>query len=101
MKPARRIGFILAAMLMVTSFVGVPAIAQQDEAAALDKRAGELYQAGKFSEAIPLARRSLAIYEKACQHSDRACGAASAAISAPAVRPDWTQLRGVPGTQRP
>jgi hypothetical protein len=65
MKPARRIGFILAAMLMVNSFAGVPAIAQQDEAAALSKKVEELYQAGKFAAAIPLARRALAIDEKA------------------------------------
>jgi CHAT domain-containing protein/Tfp pilus assembly protein PilF len=64
-KHARRIGFILAAMLMVNSFAGAPAIAQQDEATALDKRVGELYQTGKFSEAIPLAQRALAIHENA------------------------------------
>jgi hypothetical protein len=34
---AHRIGFILAAMLMAISFAGVPASAQQDEAAALDR----------------------------------------------------------------
>jgi hypothetical protein len=37
-KDARRIGFILAAVLPVISFVGVPATAQQDEAAALNRR---------------------------------------------------------------
>jgi tetratricopeptide (TPR) repeat protein len=51
-------------MLLVSSFVGAPAIAQQDEAAALEKRVGQLYRAGKFSEAMPLARRSLAIREQ-------------------------------------
>jgi hypothetical protein len=35
MKLARRIGFILAAMLLVVSFTSAPAIAQQNEAAAL------------------------------------------------------------------
>jgi hypothetical protein len=65
MKHARQIGFILAAMLLVNSFAGAPAIAQQDEADALNKRAIELYQAGKFSEATPLAQRALAIREKA------------------------------------
>jgi tetratricopeptide (TPR) repeat protein len=34
-------------------------------AAALNKRLVELYQAGKFSEAMPLAQRALAIWEKA------------------------------------
>jgi tetratricopeptide (TPR) repeat protein len=33
--------------------------------AALDKRAGELYQTGRFSEATPLAERALEIREKA------------------------------------
>jgi tetratricopeptide (TPR) repeat protein len=42
-----------------------PATAQQDEAAALEKRVGELNRAGKFSEAIPLAQRVLAIRENA------------------------------------
>jgi tetratricopeptide (TPR) repeat protein len=66
MKPARHISFILAAMLLlVSSFVAAPAIAQQDEADALNKRVMELYQAGKFSEATPLAQRALAIREKA------------------------------------
>jgi hypothetical protein len=50
---------------MASSFAGTPAIAQQDDAAALNKRAVELSQAGKFSEAIPLAQRELAIVEKA------------------------------------
>jgi hypothetical protein len=35
MTCARLIGFILAAMLLVNSFLGAPAIAQLDEAAAL------------------------------------------------------------------
>jgi tetratricopeptide (TPR) repeat protein len=52
-------------MLMVNSFAAAPAIAQQDEAAALDKRVAHLYQAGKFSEAVPLAQQLLAIREKA------------------------------------
>ena len=47
MKPARRIGFILAAMLMAISFAGASAIAQQDEAAVLNDRVVELYRAGK------------------------------------------------------
>jgi tetratricopeptide (TPR) repeat protein len=65
MEHARQIGFILAAMLLVNSLAGAPAIAQHDEAAALDKRIKELYQTGKFSEAIPVAQRVLAIREKA------------------------------------
>jgi CHAT domain-containing protein/Tfp pilus assembly protein PilF len=65
MKHAHHIGFILATALMVNSFAGAPAIAQQDEAAALNERVVELSGAGKFSEAIPLARRALEINEKA------------------------------------
>jgi tetratricopeptide (TPR) repeat protein len=65
MKSARLIGFILAAMLLVICIAGAPAIAQQDEADALNKKAIELYQAGKFSEAMPLAQRALAVFEKA------------------------------------
>jgi CHAT domain-containing protein/tetratricopeptide (TPR) repeat protein len=62
-KSTRRI--ILATVLMVFSFAGAPAIAQQDEAAALNRRIAELSQAGKFSEALPLAHRALEIVEKA------------------------------------
>ena len=64
MKPVRSFGFILAAML-VTSFISAPAVAQEDQAAALDKRYMELYRAGKFSEAVALAQQALAIREKA------------------------------------
>ena len=65
MNPLRRIAFILAAILMVTAFANAPAIARQDEGTALNKRLVELYQAGKFSEAQPLAQRALAIWQKA------------------------------------
>jgi hypothetical protein len=65
MKPLRRIAFMLATILMVTAFANAPAIAQQDDAAALDKRVAELRRVGKYSEAIPLAQRALAIWEKA------------------------------------
>jgi CHAT domain-containing protein/Tfp pilus assembly protein PilF len=65
MKSARRIGLILAAMLLAVSFTGAPGIAQQDELPALEKRVRELYQAGNFSEAIALAQRVLAMQEKA------------------------------------
>jgi hypothetical protein len=65
MKHARRIGFILVAMLMVNAFADAPAIAQQDEVAALNEKVVELYRAGKFSEATPLAQRVLVAWEKA------------------------------------
>jgi tetratricopeptide (TPR) repeat protein/CHAT domain-containing protein len=51
-------------MLMVNSFASAPVTAQQDEAAALNNRVAELNRAGKFSEAIPLAQRALAIKEE-------------------------------------
>jgi tetratricopeptide (TPR) repeat protein len=65
MNPTRITGLILAGMLLVNCFVGTPAIAQQDEAAAALDKIGELYRAGKFSEAMPLAHRLLVISEKA------------------------------------
>jgi tetratricopeptide (TPR) repeat protein/CHAT domain-containing protein len=42
----------------------VPAVAQSDDAAALRARVVELYRAGKYAEAIPLAQRRLAILDK-------------------------------------
>ena len=41
-----------------------PAAAQGREAAALDAKVTELFNAGKYQEAIPLAERSLAIHEQ-------------------------------------
>jgi CHAT domain-containing protein/Tfp pilus assembly protein PilF len=70
MKSARFIGVILVAMLIGIPFAGAPAIGQQDETTALNKRIGELYQAGKFSDAIPLAQRALEIREKALGPDD-------------------------------
>jgi tetratricopeptide (TPR) repeat protein len=43
---------------------GAAAVAQEDEAAALAARAAALQQAGKYSEAIPLAQQVIAIREK-------------------------------------
>jgi tetratricopeptide (TPR) repeat protein len=70
MIPVHRIGFILAAMLLVNSFVGSLAIAQQDEAAVLSDRAGVLYRAGKFADAEPLFKQALAIREKTLDPDD-------------------------------
>src|SRR5262249_48332810 len=81
MNSARRIGFILAAMLMVNSFAGAPAIAQQDEATALNKRVIELFQAGKFAEAVPLAQRAVAIREKAFGPNHPNVGASSSNLA--------------------
>ena len=82
MKIARLGGLILAATLLLNSFVGKPAFAQgllegpwsnplegrwsnpADEAATLEQRAEELSRAGKFSEAIPLVQQALTIWGK-------------------------------------
>jgi CHAT domain-containing protein/tetratricopeptide (TPR) repeat protein len=72
MKSAHRIGTILASALLVGAFAGTPTIAQQNEVAALSDRIIKLYQAGKFAEAVPLARRALAIQEKALGPNDPA-----------------------------
>ena len=59
-------GFVLIVLLVLVAhvFVSIPSFARQDEAAALSARVTELYRAGKYSEAIPLAQRALAILEK-------------------------------------
>ena len=46
---------------------GGPAYTQQElnEAKELDERAGELYRGGRYAEAIPLAQKALALWEKA------------------------------------
>ena len=48
-------GACLSLASTVTIAITVPSFGQQDEAAALNQKAGELFRAGKFSEAIPLA----------------------------------------------
>jgi hypothetical protein len=57
--------------LIVAIAIGVPApaapqkTAPNDESTTLNAKVFELYGAGKYSEAIPLAQRALAIREKA------------------------------------
>ena len=57
---------VIAAVL-VGFFLLMPhaALAQVDEAAALNQQVMQLYSRGRYSEAIPLAQRMLAIVEKA------------------------------------
>src|SRR5262245_43105956 len=56
---------LIAAVTLAVSFATAnSAIAQSDEAEALHKLVIELFQAGKYGEAIPLAERVLAIREK-------------------------------------
>jgi tetratricopeptide (TPR) repeat protein/CHAT domain-containing protein len=82
MKPTRIIAFILAALVMMISFAAVPAMAKRGAATGLDRRIGQLYQAGKISEAIPLARRALALWEKARgpRHPDVATALSNLAV---------------------
>ena len=63
----RRSGHIVpAALLCLVLFVSCPGLAQDlDEAAALNQQVTQLYKQGRFSEALPLAQRALAIREKA------------------------------------
>jgi tetratricopeptide (TPR) repeat protein len=53
------------AQTAVTNQVTHAALAQVDEAAALNRQVWELYNQGRYSEAIPLAQRALTIREKA------------------------------------
>ena len=65
MNPIKRLGLIIAVALTMDAFVIASAFPQQNEAAALNEKVSELYRAGKFVEAVPLAQRALAIREKA------------------------------------
>ena len=56
--------FCLATPVAAQKDEGDAAVAQEDEAATLAARAAALQQAGKYSEAIPLAQQVLAIREK-------------------------------------
>ena len=56
--------FCLATPVAAQKDEGAAAVAQEDEAAALAARAAALYEAGKYSEAIPLAQQVLAIRER-------------------------------------
>jgi CHAT domain-containing protein len=60
-KLTQCIAGLLVALAVVWS---APALAQLQEAAALDAKVTALYNAGRYQEAIPLAQRSLAIAEK-------------------------------------
>ncbi len=55
---------IAAALLTLTLWPASLAIAQSNRADELDQRINELYRAGRFAEAIPLAQEVLAIREK-------------------------------------
>jgi tetratricopeptide (TPR) repeat protein/CHAT domain-containing protein len=62
-----RMSWIIAAAIIIwiSSAIVSTAAAPRDEAAALQTKVEELYDAGKYADAIPLAQRALAIREKA------------------------------------
>jgi CHAT domain-containing protein/Tfp pilus assembly protein PilF len=64
MSPVKHLSLISAATLALMLCAIPLARAQLSEADALDQKVIELFRAGKFAEAIPLAQRSLAIREK-------------------------------------
>jgi len=59
-----RRGTCLAATLALSIFFSVPSLARKDAATTLDQQASQLRAAGKYSEAVPLAQRALAIKEQ-------------------------------------
>jgi len=68
MNSAGRVALRSALIVLLTLFanvlLGVPSFAQKNEAAALDAKVIQLYQAGKYADAIPFAQRSVAIRER-------------------------------------
>src|SRR5580658_3420397 len=65
MNSVRHIFLIATAALVLTFCAASLALAQSSAADELNQRVVELYQAGRYAEAIPLAQRALAIREKA------------------------------------
>ena len=63
-RPKVGLAVALAATLLFGNFSIVPA-QETDEASELNKKVIELYSAGRYSDAIPIAQRILAIREKA------------------------------------
>jgi tetratricopeptide (TPR) repeat protein len=61
---------ILAALLIVVIFASAPSNGQQSEVAALNAKISALGNAGRFSEAVPLAQRVLAIIEPQLRPDD-------------------------------
>src|SRR5262245_40086213 len=51
-------GGVFIALILASCMCGT-ADAQSDEITAINRRIGELYRAGKYGEAIPIAKRSL------------------------------------------
>jgi hypothetical protein len=64
MNSVRRLGFVFAAMLVMSIAASAPSFAQLNEAMALEGKVRTLAAAGRFSDAVPLAQRALAIFER-------------------------------------
>jgi len=65
MNTLKRFCVIVAAALTLSFASVMSSVAQRNEAEALHKQVIELYRAEKYTDAIPLAERVLAIREKA------------------------------------
>ena len=65
MNSFRHIFLIATPILVLTFWLSSQPFAQTSEADELSKKVVELYRAGKFAEAVPLAKQALAIREKA------------------------------------
>ena len=67
-KPGRfkpTVLFVGAALLILGCLPNLCMGQSPEEAAGLNKKVGQLYRQGRYQEAIPVAKRSLAIFEKA------------------------------------
>jgi len=64
MNSLRRSGFIFASMLAIGIAWSTPSSAQLNEAMALEAKVRALASVGRFADAVPLAQRSLAIFER-------------------------------------
>jgi CHAT domain-containing protein/Tfp pilus assembly protein PilF len=76
MNSVRHIFLIATAVLALTFWFAPPSFAQSSEVDELNKRVIELYQAGKYAEAIPLAQQVLAIRENTLGPNDSAVATA-------------------------
>jgi tetratricopeptide (TPR) repeat protein len=66
MRSLLKAGFVAAfAATLLFGHASISAAQQADEADALNKKVVELYKAGRYADAIPIAQQVLAIREKA------------------------------------
>src|SRR6516165_9950667 len=65
MRSLLKAGFVAAfAATLVFGHASISAAQQANEATALNNKIAELYSAGRYADAIPIAQRVLAIWEK-------------------------------------